>query len=118
MALMNCPNCNILRPFQIAISIAGLVVSLHAPAADEAFIEASKDKVREMLKDPESAQFSNIYVTQNGGSPSVCGFVNAKNSYGGYVGKIRFVASPDIATIWANTKSDISHGIIETICGP
>ena len=35
------------------------------------------------LVDPESAQFSELRLTRDG---SVCGLINAKNSFGGYVG--------------------------------
>ena len=40
------------------------------------------------LKDPESARFRNVQVKWE----AVCGEVNAKNSYGGYVGFRRFYA--------------------------
>jgi hypothetical protein len=40
--------------------------------------------VADTLKDPDSARFRN--------QKSVCGEVNAKNSYGGYVGFRRFIA--------------------------
>lgn len=54
--------------------------------------------VRANLKDPRSAQFSNvaIYDSPEFSNPgkrvrSACGIVNAKNSYGGYVGARRFI---------------------------
>lgn len=40
--------------------------------------------VRSALKDPASAQFKDIRIADVTGS--VCGQVNAKNSYGGYTG--------------------------------
>ena len=39
------------------------------------------------LKDPESARFAEIWALQgSNGNRSICGLVNAKNSYGGYTG--------------------------------
>lgn len=67
--------------------------------ADPAYVQASLDRVKQTLKDPDAAQFSNIYATvldpdQEEG-PSVCGTVNAKNSYGGYAGDVRFLVTPE-----------------------
>jgi hypothetical protein len=46
--------------------------------------------VRATLKDPESARFTDLRSFNLGGSLVVCGYVNAKNSFGGYVGKKPF----------------------------
>lgn len=61
-------------------------------------IEAAKEVIRSELKDPDSAKFSGIYgVTSESWkiSHAVCGYVNAKNSYGGYVGKRPFAVVGD-----------------------
>ena len=42
------------------------------------------------LKDPASAEFGSVWT--DGGN--TCGWVNSKNSFGGYVGPQRFIASP------------------------
>jgi len=44
------------------------------------------------LKDPESAQFRDVKFKKAGdaGSWHMCGYVNAKNAFGGYVGFKRF----------------------------
>jgi hypothetical protein len=49
---------------------------------------AIKARVSASLKDPYSAQFGPITASQNaeGTQYRICGFVNAKNSFGGYVG--------------------------------
>ncbi|EBY9643483.1 hypothetical protein D5Q04_19915 [Salmonella enterica subsp. enterica serovar Thompson] len=44
--------------------------------------------VKELLKDPSSAKFSGDYVGKSG---AVCGYVNAKNSFGAYSGKDRYI---------------------------
>lgn len=47
-------------------------------------ISAGEDSIRELLKDPDSAQFQN--VTYQSKTNTVCGEVNAKNGFGGYSG--------------------------------
>lgn len=54
-----------------------------AQEADQAIADA-KAKVAMKLMDPESAHFADVAVSPKGGL--VCGWVNAKNSFGGYVG--------------------------------
>ncbi|MBK5551925.1 hypothetical protein JFU49_16825 [Pseudomonas sp. TH03] len=56
-----------------------------------------KVAVKSNLLDPESAQFRNLYTPSVSSKPmpsgAVCGEVNAKNGYGGYVGFKKFVQS-------------------------
>lgn len=52
--------------------------------------------VQAKLKDPESARFRDIRRMDNGG---FCGWVNAKNEYGGYVGFTVFYIGGDRATV-------------------
>lgn len=52
-------------------------------------IERAKVSVRSRLKDPASAVFSELRIL---GNERVCGYVNAKNSFGGYTGNTRFVS--------------------------
>ncbi len=44
------------------------------------------------LKDPESARFGKMWAARDTeGVVTVCGLVNAKNSYGGYTGMSPFI---------------------------
>ncbi|WP_070401292.1 hypothetical protein [Hydrogenophaga sp. PML113] len=64
---------------------------------DEAQVIADTQRlVSDRLKDPGSAQFRNVRVQQylQGPLKIICGEINAKNSYGGYVGFRQFAASP------------------------
>ena len=56
-------------------------------------VEVVKDRVRSVLKDPDSAKFENVKYFKK--TDVGCGFVNARNSMGGYIGKRIFVAFPD-----------------------
>lgn len=47
-------------------------------------IQAAKKAVADALKDPASAQFREVTFKES--TRAVCGEVNGKNSYGGYVG--------------------------------
>jgi len=93
-----------------AVSLAGCAApkspqavapSAQLVAADKVYVDASLFKLKNSLKDPDSARFYGIYSVQKPGQPrpSVCGFVNAKNSYGGYTGKTMFLATPDVAVV-------------------
>jgi hypothetical protein len=90
------------------ISITGLllaaIIAFAAPsfAATKTFVRfklttpqvaAVHESVRDNLKDPESARFGQMFAAKpkEGGMPMVCGYVNAKNSYGGYVGEQPFI---------------------------
>lgn len=68
-------------------------------ANDTGYIIVAREHVASKLKDPDSARFDGLYVSRKIGTPVVCGTVNAKNSFGGYSGKVRFISGGDgIAT--------------------
>lgn len=51
--------------------------------AERGAVEA---KMKRMLRDPSSAQFEDVGAMIDGDTLFVCGRLNAKNLYGGYVG--------------------------------
>lgn len=55
-------------------------------------VDAARKAITYSLTDPDSAKFREVFVAPN--QVAVCGEVNAKNSYGGYVGFRRFMYSP------------------------
>lgn len=60
------------------------------------YILNAREHIKEKLKDPSSAKFSGEFVGRNG---SVCGYVNAKNSFGGYTGESRYIFSVSFSAI-------------------
>ena len=53
-----------------------------------------REEFRSGLKDPESARFSSLVLSESETAEktlALCGLVNAKNSYGGYTGNTGFV---------------------------
>ena len=55
-----------------------------------------KQAVRQNLKDPDSAKFGSYtafsFIEKGDKQIAVCGYVNAKNSYGGYGGEQAYIA--------------------------
>ena len=54
---------------------------------------SAKGLVKENLKDPYSAKFRKMFITHGEGHTFVCGEVNAKNSFGAYVGHRKFIVN-------------------------
>lgn len=53
--------------------------------------ESVMNAIKRRLKDPDSAKFGDIIASLDDGDLFICGFVNAKNSYGGYTGMQPFL---------------------------
>lgn len=77
------------------LSVLGCMPIVNAPPAENLVVvevtpamqRAIQDTVKQQLKDPNSALFSGIKTYKKiDGSIEVCGYVNAKNSFGGYSG--------------------------------
>lgn len=81
----------------------------------------AKENFSSMLKDPESARYTNVrahQISQDGKSLYVfCGSVNAKNGFGGYDGAERFVATPVVSTL-ESSASDFDAAWTQMCSGP
>lgn len=65
-------------------------------AAETPFTIKAKNEIKDLMKDPESTQFRNIKeIVNTQGNHVLCGQINSKNSYGGYVGFKPFSYSND-----------------------
>lgn len=53
----------------------------------------AQGEIKQRLKDPESARFSNVSVYRGGSATAVCGYVNSRNSFGGMTGQQRFIVA-------------------------
>lgn len=51
-------------------------------------IDNAEQSIKHALKDPDSAKFSSSRLSKSG---AVCGYVNAKNSFGAYAGNSRYI---------------------------
>lgn len=59
--------------------------------ADGVSVRAAERQVRGLLRDPDSATFSNSVVRERDGARVVCGYVNARNGFGGYTGDTMWI---------------------------
>lgn len=74
-------------------------------------MKAYQSAVADTLRDPESARFRSVRVIREAdGSDALCGELNAKNAYGGYIGYEPFyapvVAVKDkaVAVLWSPSR--------------
>ncbi|RWK85294.1 MAG: hypothetical protein EOR52_27700 [Mesorhizobium sp.] len=85
------------------VATFAIVVCCTAPATSAEFLDGTKDAIPpeildaavstiiHKLRDPGSAQFQGLVMAR---SKVLCGFVNAKNGFGGYVGFTPFLYNP------------------------
>ena len=83
-------------------SFAQNVKSFLISGTPEQAVDAAKQVVANSLKDPNGAQFRNVRLARYLDGNVVCGEVNGKNSYGGYVGFSPFVASTSSSVLYDN----------------
>jgi len=95
---------------------ASLAIAAHADDAKN-LIEVTKQAVAQSMKDPDSAQFKNMAVI-DGKTRAVCGEVNARNSYGGYVGFRQFYKWEDSANVIIKKGDPIMDRLVDAICKP
>lgn len=74
--------------------------------SESRLLESVKIRTAEKLKDPESARFRNLRIVDYKGGKLICGEVNAKNSYGGYVGFAPFLATLDYIAIVSDARDE------------
>ena len=80
---------------RIIILAALILVSSTAQSFEYSYEKA----VKKQLRDPASAQFTSVDLYSGGPAQVYCGYVNAKNGFGGYTGKKEFIAAGDVAFI-------------------
>jgi len=78
---------------------------------DQFYVNMAQWALKKRLKDPESATFSNISVTQHGDTVATCGDVNSKHSFGGFTGKKSFLVVGSLAA----TEDDLEPGVFSAI---
>lgn len=113
----------------IAFSTLGYCVTSFSQSSERALsakeLTLVKDMVGLKLKDPYSAQYSNLRINENG---MVCGLLNAKNSYGAYIGNKGFTGKMHTVSkksnfeliAIANNEEEFPAGtlIVKVMCSP
>ena len=72
----------------------------------------AREAVKDRLKDPDSAKFKSEKI--NG--TTVCGEVNSKNSYGGYIGFKRYIVRNDGGVTFDGEYPELFQGWWEGNC--
>jgi hypothetical protein len=70
-------------------ALAAQDAALISSGDHQRFVTDAKRAITQNLKDPDSALFRDMFLS-NKELPTLCGEMNAKNSYGGYVGYKKF----------------------------
>lgn len=101
-----------------AAVFAASAAAAQSGGGEKAFIRESQARIEAQLKDPGSVQYRNLFVSKQQGDDALflCGEVNAKNAYGGYVGFRQFISAPgerqlaylgsQIAALWPEYCGD------------
>lgn len=106
----------------LILALTALSRYSHAQQEDvnQVAIETAQAFFKKTLKDPDSAQFRNIVVRKSSdgkGIFGVCGEINAKNSYGGYVGFRPFYFSGNYGEILSEDNKDVFEMMYsEVVC--
>lgn len=78
---------------EVAAKKAAAIAEIDKAAVEQKRVEGFVKRAQELLtqdfKDPASAQFTEMKIIE-APFPALCGMVNGKNSYGGYVGSRPF----------------------------
>lgn len=91
------------------------LLSATIASASEELVQEAKQKVSSNFKDPYSAVFEGVYMgNAANGDPVVCGTVNAKNSYGAFVGRRRFYYLPGTPYVDDGRNQDV---VLHALCG-
>lgn len=87
-----------------------------SPAKEVTWIRVNKELLMAQLRDPGSAQFSDVRVSYKAGGPVVCGLVNAKNAFGGYTGSRRFIGAGQTMGVFLDGESDDFPALWNMLC--
>ena len=79
-------------------------------AAITAAVETAKATISAKMKDPASTTFRYLATYRIGSDNTVCGEVNAKNSFGAYVGYQAFYYRPSTSSLFQYVQQTPSTG--------
>lgn len=103
---------------RLTVAVAALALTTAAFAqrgAETELAERTRKKMAEKLLDPFSAQFLELSEFPALGTTMTCGKVNAKNSFGAYVGFKKFVISGDLVVIANSTDPGVQDARLKLI---
>lgn len=95
------------------VVVIGVGYLLFGVYQDEMLKRTAVAAIKAKLNDPYSAQFDDVHVV-NRQAKVVCGFVNAKNRFGAFVGKRDFLSMNNGGVLELKDKTNGSF--IDSIC--
>ena len=99
--------------YRLAMLALPLLVSCKwIPGTDAQKIDVAQQVVADMLKNPTSPMFTELRAAPGG----VCGYVNAKNGFGAYSGKSKFVVQDGGSAIIEGLESENSGITATNMC--
>lgn len=95
----------------VALVLAIAVIPLGLAQSNDPGIQQAEAVLATKLKDGASARFLDVVrvPSKSGGVGTVCGWVNAKNSFGGYVGYKPFVVSGSTVMIRDDSQNEFNN---------
>lgn len=98
----------------LLLILGGYVIFASSPnteSKDErdniARIRIAKENIQKVLVDPQSAEFNHVYVKKDkSGKKIICGYVNAKNRFGGYTGYEKFISFGGVVALQSQNIND------------
>jgi hypothetical protein len=104
---------------KLIFSLLLVFFSYQVYAADDGeLIDVAKQIVSQSMKDPEAAKFKNMVVMDLGKRRVICGEVNAKNGYGGYVGFKKFYMYEGADKFLIKADDRIMDQLVDLACKP
>jgi hypothetical protein len=100
-----------MRRIITGLSLLAACFTANAAPGDAQLIAKAKETATRDFMDPDSAKFRKLSVVRG----SVCGEVNSKNGFGGYVGYKRFVSVAGVVSLHDDGSSKFSE-FHETSC--
>ena len=94
-----------MRRITAGLFLLTVCVAATAASGDAQLIAKAKDTATRDFMDPDSAKFRKLSVVRG----SVCGEVNSKNGFGGYVGYKRFVSVAGVVSMHDDGSSKFSE---------
>lgn len=94
-------------PLDVAKRVAEKDAEQIAKGNYAGFVKRAKRNISDNFKDPDSAKFRDVIISKPD-VPTLCGQVNAKNSYGGYVGYKLFLHNA-VHSIVSDSSNAISE---------
>lgn len=101
-----------MQTFKSLIAVIAIAPVLVIAQPTPQLVSRAKAAIAEQLKDPYSAVYSDLRTRRSEGRTVLCGQVNAKNSFGGYIGKrpFAFVDHP------SGASAIIDSPIVDVLC--